>query len=112
MPAKMFHQFICSSMMLPEHREALNRHNGELQKQEKICYPYSGEEERACWDRLLHTSLHHGTVLTITTLADTGSCQLSGVVCKVNLLQREISIKAGGKIRCIPLAGIVSIESE
>ncbi len=109
-PAKMFNQFICSSLMLPEHREALNRHNRELRKQEKECCPYIEEEERDRWDRLLGESLQKGRQLAVTCLEEDGPRLLRGVVCRFEPLRREISMQVAGKVRPIPLDCIVAVQ--
>ncbi len=109
-PAKMFNQFICSSLMLPEHREALNHHNRKLQKQEKEFCPYIEEEERDRWDRLLGESLQKGRELAVTCLEEDGPRLLRGVVCRFEPLRREISIQVAGKVHPILLACIVAVD--
>lgn len=113
MPAKMFNQFICSSLMLPEHREALNRHNLALGEQEKkMRRPCIAEQQRELWDRLLHDSLHQGKELMVTTTMNEKDSQLlKGVVCKIDPLQQEIRIKAGGNVRRVPVGSVVAVES-
>ena len=53
MSSKMYHQFACSSMLLPEHRELLNRLQRESRRQEEIRLPDFDQQQQEEWQQLL-----------------------------------------------------------
>ena len=109
MPAKMFNQFLCSSLMLPEHREALNRHNAEM-RQQKTPRPCIEEQQRELWDRLLIDSLQQGKELSICCMDRRGARRFNGVVCALDPLHQRISIRGTGSVIRIPLDSIISVD--
>ncbi len=110
MSKKMFNQFLCSSLMLPEHREALNRHHAEQRKREETRCPCIDEQQYALWERLLATSLQQGKKLLVCYMNEQGEHSLQGVVCKYAPLSREIFIRDAGAEKRILLSSIVSLE--
>ena len=112
MPAKMFNQFICSSLMLPEHREALNRHNRVIREQGKKQHPCIDEQERELWDHLISESLRKGRKLAVTYLEKNAPRVLRGVICSFEPLGRKFVMDAGGMRYPIPLSSIIAIEKE
>ena len=110
MTKKMFNQFLCSSLMLPEHRDALNRRRAEQRKKEKIYRPCIDEQQHALWDRLLTAALRQGKELAVHYKNEQGENLLRGVVYKLVPLRREIYIQAAGVVSRVPLDSIVSLE--
>lgn len=109
MPAKMFNQFICSSLMLPEHREALTRYHREAREKEKARRPSVGEDDREVWDRLLNISLQQGRELIITTEDEEGTCVTRGVVCKINRTRGIISVRSNAAVEHLAVDLIITI---
>ncbi|MEW5920814.1 MAG: YolD-like family protein [Bacillota bacterium] len=111
MPAKMFNQFLCSSLMLPEHREALNRHAAELRQQEKSRRPSIDEQQHELWDRLIGDAIREKKELSITCLDEKEGTRLfRGVVCRIDPQRREIIMREAGSVSRMPLDGIVALD--
>jgi len=91
-------------MMLPEHVEALARHNKVKQK-EGIKIPSVDEQELELWERLIKQSLELGTEITITYLADSEIKSASGTVKRVDGSTGMILI-AGKRIEMGEVVGI------
>ena len=56
MVKKIYNQFMCSSFMLPEHVEMLERHAREQEKEEICRVPIFDEQLLEEWDMLLNQS--------------------------------------------------------
>ncbi len=82
---KKYQQFQCSQIMLPEHREELQKQR--LDKKNRLNQPSeTDEQEKEHWDSLLQSSLRTGCPLRITCFSSaTGGepRQFTGVVEKI-----------------------------
>lgn len=110
MTKKMFNQFLCSSLMLPEHRDALNRRRAEQRKKEKMCRPCIDEQQHALWDCLLTAALRQGKELAVYYKNEQGEHLLRGAISRIVPLRREIYIQAAGVVSRVSLDNIVSLE--
>lgn len=111
MPAKMFNQFICSSLMLPEHRDALNSHNAALREREtKMRRPCIAEERYQLWDQLLCASLHQGKAIMVTIVENEEACMHKGVVRRIEPSRREICMNVDGSVKRITFDSILEVE--
>ena len=54
---KIYNQFLCSSKMLPEHKEALNDHYIEEKHREEQGMPEIDEQQLEIWEYLIKKSL-------------------------------------------------------
>lgn len=72
MSSKVYHQFACSSMLLPEHRELLNRLQRESRRQEEIRLPDFDQQQQEEWQQLLERSWRENRPLRVTYLNGTG----------------------------------------
>ena len=109
---KIYNQFLCSSMMLPEHKEALNDHYVEEEHREEQCMPEIDEQQLEIWEYLIRKSLIKSKKLNITYLTKKGRrITVNGV--KVKYIKgSSLCIKDGvtDKTKAIDLNKIVSIE--
>lgn len=111
MPAKMFNQFICSSLMLPEHRDALNRHNAALREREtKVRRPCIAEEQYQLWNQLICASLHQGKAIMVKIVANEEACLYKGIVCRIEPSKGEICMNVEGTVKRIPFHSILEVE--
>ena len=67
---KMTGQFLCSRMMLPEHKEALYQQRQKIREKENNYVPLFDEQELELWERLFQQSLEQGTEITVTYISD------------------------------------------
>lgn len=112
MPEKMFNQFLCSSLMLPEHREALNRRAAQLRQQEKMCRPCIDAQQWELWDRLISEALHQERELSILCLDEQqGSRLLRGVLCGLDPQHRELIIRNSAGMKRIPIESIMGVDN-
>ena len=109
MRAKMYNQFLCSSLMLPEHREALTRYYVEEQQKEAECMPEVDEQELAVWDQLIRISMAEGCIVAVTYMISGEIKSLSGVA--VGTRRSELLIKddTPQKVKAVPLKGIIVV---
>ena len=82
MMKKMKSQFLCSSMMLPEHIGALKSHARKEFIKENYKFPQFDEQQLQEFDCLLKKSLQQGTILQVTCLSSTGFKATKGIVRK------------------------------
>lgn len=111
MPEKMFNQFLCSSLMLPEHREALQCRAAELRQQEKMQRPCIDVQQYELWDRLICEAIQHKRELCISYLdKQEGNRLIRGVVCRPDPQRREIIIRNSAGMKRIPLESITGVD--
>ncbi|NMB40394.1 MAG: YolD-like family protein [Firmicutes bacterium] len=78
MSFKLYNQFQCSSLMLPEHRKALAEHRKKAtEKQETPCID---EHQFELWECLVQQSYQNGKQVTIRTVHGNKICDTAGVV--------------------------------
>lgn len=110
MNKKMFNQFLCSSLMLPEHREALKCRHAEQLKKEKTRCSCIDEQEYVLWNRLLTAALGQGKELAVHYRDEQGQHLLRGVVIRIVPTRREIFIRVAGAVKRVFLDNIISLE--
>ena len=108
MSKKLSTQFLCSSMMLPEHVSALNKLQGEEEKRELAYYPEPDEQQLELWDSLLKSSKHGGKKLKIEYNTGNGPAVITGVVSDFN--HKAIRVDTSKWDKTISLESIVNIE--
>ena len=107
MSFKLYNQFYCSSMMLPEHREALAKHKKETAEKHKA--PCIDEHQFELWERLVQWSCRERKQILIKTIYKNKICEIKGVLLEVapdNGLLRLLT-KTGEKK--VEAGGIISI---
>jgi hypothetical protein len=107
---KMNDQFLCSRMMLPEHRKALSQRQQKIREAEDRRIPLFDEQELELWEWFLRQSLEQGTKITVSYLSEGGEKIVSGVALK-NDIPGGMIIMAGKKSRVrVEVKKILSIE--
>ncbi len=81
MSKKYANQFLCSQMILPEHRAALGRHRQEQAKQH--YHPLFDQQQWEQFQALLERSYFEGVRVRVTTLEGNGYRTVTGVVQKM-----------------------------
>lgn len=114
MKKKLYHQFACSCLMLPEHRARLARHRRE--KTGDTCGGEPGctdEQQLEQFQRLLEQSLHEGLRLKVIYIDSAGRHILTGVFIGLAGGPGRIRFQPSGGGRSITLAasGIVHLEA-
>ncbi len=84
MSKKLKNQFLCSSLMLPEHRAKLAEHCQKFSTAEKYRRPPLDDQRQEEFQLLLERSLRAGLELQITTLTSKGRLQFTGVIKEIN----------------------------
>ena len=113
MPQKMFNQFLCSSLMLPEHREALQRRAAQLRQQEKMCRPCIDAQQHELWERLISEALRQKSELSVSFLdAREGIRVFKGMLHSVDGPRREIIMQGKESTYRIPLDSITGVRLE
>lgn len=108
MSKKLKSQFICSSMMLPEHVTALNDAQRKAEDKELFNIPEIDEQQFELWDSLLWISKIEGKKLKINYIAERGPASIKGVILEMN--QKTININSGGSNSVISIKNIISID--
>ncbi len=94
---KIFNQFACSKIILPEHRQMLQKLHDENSAKCRIK-PAFDQQEFERWERLIKNSIHNGSVINIQT---TESNVYSGVVTKLDYTRKIIFMDTGDGIKQI-----------
>ncbi len=97
MSFKLYNQFFCSSLMLPEHKEALaKRKKGAEEKRNPPCID---EQQFELWERLVRQSCQKGKQITVQVFCNNRVHKISGVVQVVIAGEKALllSTAAGGK---------------
>ena len=78
MSFKLYNQFFCSSMMLPEHREALAKRKKEAGEKHEM--PCIDEHQFELWGRLVQQSYQDGKQITVRALYRNKIRDITGVI--------------------------------
>ncbi len=108
MRKKLYHQFACSSLMLPEHRARLARHH-----QDKVwesSLPPADEQQLEQFQRLIEQSMHSGRALRITFRESGRYRAFTGVALEQQPESERLRFRRGEQVLTIPTAAIVHLE--
>lgn len=83
MSKKYTNQFLCSRMMLPEHREKLARHRREAEQAEATRRPLLDQQRWEEFQAMLERSYFEGARVRVTTLGEDGRRSVTGVVLRL-----------------------------
>lgn len=108
MSFKLYNQFACSSMMLPEHREALARHK----KETEIMHnpPCIDEQQFALWERLVQQSYRNGEQITVKAFYENKIHDFAGVVREFIPSRKLLLLSTAAGEKRIKINSIRSIE--
>lgn len=107
---KLYHQFACSSMMLPEHRGRLNRCRRQEQWEERHRRPLFDEQQWELFQHTLGQSLRQGLPLKVTILNGRGYHTLVGTAFGEDLSAGRLRLKTADGIKTAPVAEIIDLQ--
>lgn len=109
---KIYHQFACSCLMLPEHRARLaqrSRENaGGVCCERAAC---ADEQQLEQFQRLLEQSMHSGLPVKVTFVENGDYRTFVGSVPKQLPDRGKLHLRSGEQVRTIPIAAIARLES-
>jgi len=92
MSKKLSNQFLCSRMMLPEHREKLKLYQNKRDYEESYRIPQYSDQQLEEFQSLLDRSLKFGLRIELTILTEHGFTNLKGIVKKTETTSGQIII--------------------
>jgi hypothetical protein len=104
---KLYDQFSCSSFILPEHKEALAKHENEIR--EKIDIPCIDELQLELWSRLVSQSYRNGQNITVKTFYKNRFSNIVGVVLGFIADQGLLRILTSNGEKKVKIKGIIAI---
>ncbi|MDU0333036.1 YolD-like family protein [Paenibacillus sp. 3LSP] len=96
--------FESSRMMLPEHKEAYLMHQQNLRKNTR---PQLDDQEMERISRLIAESMQLRKEITLVLFGELNRAEITGVVTKIDLQQKNIRITDGNGFRWIKLSDII-----
>lgn len=105
---KLYNQFFCSSLMLPEHREALAKQKKETGEQ--CATPYIDEQQFELWERLVQQSYQDGKKIAIKVLYRNRVCTIKGVITGLDTNKKLLRLLTGNGEKEVKIMAIRSIE--
>lgn len=106
---KLYHQFACSSMMLPEHRGRLERRRRQARREEEYRRPQFDEQQWDQFQYLLERSLSEGLPLQVTVLNEQGYRTLVGIACRRSP-PGELRLQTDNGLKTVPVEQIVGLQ--
>ncbi len=112
MSKKKYNQFICSRMILPEHRNNLKlRFHRVLQEEDPLSSYCPDEQQKEEFDQLLREALQEGLEINIIISNKEGGLnKISGVIPKKCEGLKKIKVAAADGNRSINVSEIIKIE--
>ena len=117
MSKKMQAQFLCSRIMLPEHRRELNRWHHRQEAVSSLCregvshYEMYDEQQREEFDRLVEESLRDGTPLSILVGGTNAPpAWVRGVVQAKMAGVGQLQIRTEEGLRLVPVGKVVTVQ--
>jgi len=104
------HQFACSSMMLPEHRNSLDRHRKEIELS-KYRLPQLDEQEHERFQQVLDQSFKEGRPLTLSVLKENSLRRLTGTVIRSELWSGCLRLRTDNGVETVLIAEITGVEA-
>lgn len=108
MSFKLYNQFFCSSLMLPEHRKALAKHKKEAE--EKHNPPCIDDQQFELWERLAQQSRQNGKQIIIKIFCGNKTHQISGVVKGFIAGEKALLLAATTGEKKIKISNIKAVE--
>ncbi len=110
MSKKLYQQFCCSKMMLPEHRRELQKQEHDRRQEEETRLPLFDEQQLELWDRMLSLSLQQKIALTITYRSGEECRTVKGVITAKRSRPAEILLSCGEELLKIPIPKISGMD--
>ncbi|NLY38684.1 MAG: YolD-like family protein [Firmicutes bacterium] len=112
MSKKLYHQFACSSLILPEHRAQLQHARDQKRRQEELRRPLLDEQEAEQFQYALEQSQHCGLALRVTLLSGDGYRTVTGIACRTDPVSGKIFLHTASGIRAVSTAEIIAVTLE
>ncbi len=109
MNRKFSDQFLCSRMMLPEHREGVNRRIRKMDRQGKYSRPLWDEQQWEQFQLLLEKALEQHLVVEITRVKEDVHESISGTLKKADNLTGLIFVQTEDEIVKIKAEDVISL---
>ncbi|UNC90726.1 YolD-like family protein [Candidatus Contubernalis alkaliaceticus] len=109
MSRKFSEQFLCSRMMLPEHREGLNRQNRKQHKREIFPIPLIDEQQWEEFQRLLEKALEQCLVVEILRKKNDIHQSIIGTLKKADSLTGLIFVQTEDEIIKVKAGDVLSL---
>ncbi|WP_374018983.1 YolD-like family protein [Paenibacillus thiaminolyticus] len=97
-----------SRMIIPQHKEALLRHQGEQHRRERPNLDDQAVEELS---RLLQWSMENREPVTLQLYDPFERCEVSGIVVDIDMIGQRIRIREGDERRWISVEDILGVLS-
>ncbi len=113
MKKKLYHQFACSCLMLPEHRARLEQRRRKSASEAERCRPILDEQQQEQFQRLAEQSMHSGLRLKAIYTGCGGRRTFTGVIVGLQEAAGKIRFQPedGGPAITLAVAGIVHLEA-
>ena len=108
MRKKLYHQFACSSLMLPEHRAGLIRRHRQKSAEKR---PEWDEQRLEELERLVKRSIAAALPVRITFFEEGAHRVLSGVIPGDQPHRSRLCIQTESGVQMIPLQAIIQVET-
>lgn len=109
MNRKFSDQFLCSRMMLPEHREGVNRRIRKIDQQGKYSRPLWDEQQWEQFQLLLQQALEQRLLVEITRAKEDVHESISGTLKKADNLTGLIFVQTEEEIIKIKAEDVISL---
>lgn len=110
MSRKFSDQFLCSRMMLPEHREGLNRRTEQITRQEKYTRPLWDEQQWEQFQLLLQEALEQRLVVEIVRVKEEIHESIIGTLKKADNVTGLIFVQTENKITKVKSEDVLSLQ--
>ena len=109
MSKKLYHQFACSQMILPEHRAQLHRTRVQNRRREELRRPLLDEQEQEQFQYALEQSQHYGATLRVTIFSGDAYHTLTGTVRRTDAVSGQILLDTASGIKTVSRAEITAV---
>jgi|GEM_PF-389806 len=110
MSRKFSDQFLCSRMMLPEHREGLNRRMGQMDRREKYSRPLWDEQQWEQFQLLLEEALEQRLMVELIRVKEEVHESITGILKKADNLTGLIFVQTEKEIIKVKAADVIALQ--
>ncbi len=109
MSSKLFNQFQCSTMMLPEHVESLHEHRRGKDRSRQLHIPDIDQQQLEEWEWLLRESLDSKSLVRISYIFNGRRNTADGFVEQINIGKRAIILQTPTRVKTIAADKIIFV---
>lgn len=110
MTKKLYHQFVCSSLMLPEHRHRLAEHREKGARDLRLEETAPDEQQLEQFQRLVKQSMPARLPLRVTFIDNRDRRTFTGVIQVRQPEPDRLRFQSRDRVCSIPIASIVHLE--